>query len=124
MRFSNEGGILIRNGELFVIHELRQEGLSISAIARRTGLDQKTVRKYLKRGLTAPSYGPRSPRAQLLAPYRAYLRQRVEVPTYPVARSWVRSHRRSSRGPALACRGNWHRPFGVWSAGTEHAVCS
>ena len=32
MRFSNEGGILIWNGELFVIHELRQEGLSISAI--------------------------------------------------------------------------------------------
>ena len=83
MRFSNEGGILIRNGELFVIHELRQEGLSISTIARRTGLDQKTVRKYLKRGLTAPSYGPRSPRAQLLDPYRAYLRQRVEVPTTP-----------------------------------------
>ena len=83
MRFSNEGGILIRNGELFVIHELRQEGLSISTIARRTGLDQKTVRKYLKRGLTAPSYGPRSPRTQLLDPYRAYLRQRVEVPTTP-----------------------------------------
>ena len=76
---------MIRNGELFVIHELRQEGLSISAIARRTGLDRKTVRKYLKRGLTAPSYGPRSPRAQLLDPYRAYLRQRVEA--YPKMRA-------------------------------------
>ena len=42
---------MIRNGELFVIHEPHQEGLSISAIARRTGLDRKTVRKFLKRGL-------------------------------------------------------------------------
>ena len=62
MRFSNEGGIFIRNGELFVIHELRREGSSISAIAWRTGLDRKTVRKYLKRSLTAPSYGTWSPR--------------------------------------------------------------
>ena len=99
MRFSNEGRILIRNGELFVIHELQQEGLSISAIARRTGLDRKTVRKYLKRGLTAPSYGPRSPRAQLLDPYRAYLRQRVEAHRAAIqALRWARcTYREISR---------------------------
>lgn len=72
---------MIRNGELFVIHELHQQGLSISAIARHTGLDRKTVRKYLRQGLQAPRYGPRAPRAQLLDPYRAYLRERVEA--YP-----------------------------------------
>jgi transposase len=64
-----------------VIHELHQEGLSISAISRRTGLDRKTVRKYLERRLQAPRYGPRAPRPQLLDPFRAYLRERVE--TYP-----------------------------------------
>ena len=69
--FTSEGGILIGNGELFVIHELRHEGLSISAIARHTGLARKTVRKYLDQGLQAPRYGPRAPRAQLLNPYRA-----------------------------------------------------
>ena len=31
--FTSEGGIVIGNGELFVIHELRHQGLSISAIA-------------------------------------------------------------------------------------------
>lgn len=63
--FTGEGGIVIGNGELFVIHELRHQGLSISAIARHTGLDRKTERKYLKQGLQAPRYGPRAPR-----PYR------------------------------------------------------
>lgn len=70
---------MIQNGELFVIHELHQEGLSISAIARRTGLDRKTVRKYLEQGLQAPRYGPRAPRPQLLDPFRAFLRERVEA---------------------------------------------
>ena len=60
-----------------MIHQLREEGLSISAIARRAGLDRKTVRKHLKAGLKGPSYGPRAPRAQLLDPYREYLRERV-----------------------------------------------
>ena len=79
--FTSEGGILIGNGELFVIHELRHQGLSISAIARQTGLDRKTVRKYLKQGLQRPRYGPRASRPQLLDPYRAYLRERIEA--YP-----------------------------------------
>ncbi len=72
---------MIQNGELFVIHELRQQGLSIAAIARQTGLARKTVRKYLQQGLTAPRYGPRAPRPQLLDPYRAYLRERIAA--YP-----------------------------------------
>ena len=68
--FTSEGGILIGNGELFVIYELRHQGLPISAIARQTGLSRKTVRKYLKQGLQWPRYGPGAPRAQLLDPLR------------------------------------------------------
>ena len=41
--FTSEGGILIGNGELFVIRELRHQGLSISAIARQAGLARKTA---------------------------------------------------------------------------------
>ena len=37
--FTSEGGILIGNGEPFVIHELRHQGLSISAIARQASVD-------------------------------------------------------------------------------------
>jgi transposase len=51
---------MIRLGELMMILELHRQGLSITAIARRTGRDPKTVRKYVERGVEAPVYGPRA----------------------------------------------------------------
>jgi transposase len=53
------------------IHALARRGWSVSAIARHTGRDRKTVRKYLK--------GPRpagEPAPSGLEPYRAYLQAR------------------------------------------------
>ena len=38
---------MITQGEEVEIHALRQQGWSISAIARHLGLDRKTVRAYL-----------------------------------------------------------------------------
>ena len=38
---------------IVMIHDLRRQGLSISAISRKTGLNRKTVRKYLDAGLVA-----------------------------------------------------------------------
>ena len=65
-------------GELVMILDLARQGLSVTAIARRTGLDRKTVRKYVARGLEPPAYAPRPPRPGLLQPFEAYLRERVE----------------------------------------------
>ena len=61
-----------------MIFDMRRRGLSISAIARKTGLCRKTIRQHLKRGLENPVYGPRHPRPWLLDPYEGYLRERVE----------------------------------------------
>lgn len=55
----------------------RYKGLGVSAIARQAGLDRKTVRKYLKRGLEAPVYGPRDPADRLPNKYRPYLLERL-----------------------------------------------
>ena len=44
-----------------MIRDLKRQGLAISAIARHTGLDRKTVRKYLTRGLQTPRYSPKQP---------------------------------------------------------------
>jgi len=60
-----------------MILELRRQGVSIAAIARQVGLDRKTVRKYLERGLDPPAYGPRRPRASKIAPFARYLRERL-----------------------------------------------
>ena len=60
-----------------MIHDLRSQGLGIAAIARRTGLDRKTVRKYLDKGMESARYGPRRPRPRLLGPYEDYIRGRV-----------------------------------------------
>lgn len=60
-----------------MIHDLKRQGLTVSAIARKAGLDRKTVRKYLDRGLEVPAYGPRLPRGSVIDPYADYLRGRV-----------------------------------------------
>lgn len=60
-----------------MIHDLKKQGLSVTAIARKVGCDRKTVRKYLELGLEAPVYGPRQPRARIVEPYEHYLRERV-----------------------------------------------
>jgi transposase len=53
---------VITLGEVVMILDLHRQGLSVSANALQLGIDRKTVRKYLARGLEAPVYGPRQPR--------------------------------------------------------------
>ena len=69
---------MVQLGELMMILELHRQGLSITAVARRTGRDPKMVRKYTERGIEAPVYGPRSVgRSSKLAPFMAFLRERI-----------------------------------------------
>lgn len=67
--------------EIVLIHDLKKQGLSISAIARKVGCDRKTVRTHLARGLEAPVYGPRQPRDRIIEPFERYLQERVQ--TFP-----------------------------------------
>ena len=61
-----------------MLHELHAQGVSISAIARQTGLDRKTVRRHLAAGIQPPVYGPRAPQGSLLGRYTAYLQARLD----------------------------------------------
>jgi transposase len=63
--------------ELMMILELHRQGLSVSAIAERTGHDRKTVRKYIHQGLAVPTYKPREPRSTVIQPFERYVRERV-----------------------------------------------
>ena len=51
--------------------------LSVSAIARKLGMDRKTVRKHLEGGIASPAYSPREAQPRLIAPYEDYLRARI-----------------------------------------------
>jgi len=60
-----------------MILDLHRQGVTVSAIARSVGLDRKTVRRYIARGLEPPVYGPRKPRTTQLQQFERYLRERI-----------------------------------------------
>lgn len=64
-----------------MIHQLMDEGHSISEIARRLNMDRKTVRKHLQRGLEPPVYKPRPSVISVLEPYKPYLQHKLAA--YP-----------------------------------------
>ncbi len=72
---------MVKLGELVMILDLHRQGLTVSAIARELGVDRKTVRRCIARGLEPPVYGPRKPRKRLIDPFVSYLRERVTA--YP-----------------------------------------
>ncbi len=68
---------MLKFGELFMIMDLHRQGLAVSEIARRCGLDRKTVRKYIRKGAEPPTYGPREPRPTKVGPFLPFLRERI-----------------------------------------------
>jgi transposase len=72
---------VIKLGEIVMILDLHRQGLTVSAIARELGVDRKTVRKCIARGLEPPVYGPRKTHKRLIDPFIPYLRERVTA--YP-----------------------------------------
>jgi len=72
-----------------MILDLARQGLTVSAIARRTGHDRKTIRTYIARGLEPPAYKPREPAPSPLVPFEAFLRERVgRFPDLTGRRRW------------------------------------
>lgn len=72
-----------------MILELHRQGLSVAAIARRMGVDRKTVRKYIARGMEPPAYGPRPAKEKAIDGFLPYLRERLEAfPTLTASRLW------------------------------------
>ena len=55
---------MIKLGELVMILDLHRQGLSVSAIARQIGVDRKTVRTYIAKGLEPPAYKKRRAEAR------------------------------------------------------------
>jgi transposase len=60
-----------------LVHSLAQQGMSISAIARASGLHRQTVGRYL-RAKSVPERPRRRARASTLAPYEGYILERCK----------------------------------------------
>ena len=90
---------MIKLGEVVMILDLHRQGLTVSAIARELGIDRKTVRKCIARGLEPPVYGPRKPRQRVIDPFVPYLRERVMAyPSLTGRRLWRELRERGYRG--------------------------
>jgi transposase len=82
-------GAVIKLGELVMILDLHRQGLSVSAIARQLGIDRKTVRRAIAKGLEPPKYKARAPRSRITDPFEAYLKERLAAyPGLTAVRLW------------------------------------
>ena len=78
------------------VRDLKQQGLSVSAIARQLDLDRKTVRKHL---LEPPqAYRREHPAACKIDPYRSYLRERWEQGVHNGRKLWEEMRERGYAG--------------------------
>jgi len=86
-------------GEWHMIRVMRNEGMSISEIARRTGRDRKTVRRALA-GASWPAdeAKPRVRRRSTLDPFRDYLRARLEKAPLSAVRLMAEINAQGYRG--------------------------
>ncbi len=66
--------------ERFMMRDMYRRGMSISAIARETGRDRKTIRKIIQAGQSGTGDQParrRRKKGVKLAPFEGYLKQRI-----------------------------------------------
>ena len=88
-----------------MILELHRQGLKVAAIARQLGVDRKTVRKYISRGLEPPAYGPRPRRQKSTDLFLPYLRERLAAfPGLTAMRLWRELRERGYAGGYTAVK--------------------
>ena len=98
--------------DVVMIHDLKKQGLSNTAIAGQLGISRRTVTRRLQQGLELPVYGPRAPKPRLLEPFEAYLRERVTALAGSFGQAaaardqGTRLHRRLFGGDRLSARGS------------------
>ena len=96
---------MVTLGELMMILELHRQGLKVSAIARQLGIDRKTVRRYISRGLEPPTYGPRPPRQRSTDRFLPYVRERLAAfPGLTAVRLWRELRERGYAGGYTAVK--------------------
>jgi transposase len=68
---------VLRGKDVHELEQMKQSGLSVSAISEMTGYDRKTVRKYLLEPEAVPTYGWRAAKPSKLDPHKGFLQERL-----------------------------------------------
>lgn len=68
---------MVKNGEFFVIHDMKRRGMKISEIAEELGRDRKTVRKWLEQG-EPQSYHRTVSKSSVIESFATYILQRMQ----------------------------------------------
>jgi len=106
------------------IRALHGRGLSQRAIAAALGVAQETVATML-RAAQCPQYRSRAPRATILTPHEAYLRERWAAGERNAAILWRELHARGFTGSAATvrvCIGRWRPAPGRAGPHPRHAA--
>jgi transposase len=85
------------------VRSLALGGMHISDISRKTGLDRKTVRKYLQVE-KLPDWTDRRKRGSILDPYRDYLQERVAMGCHNATRLFREITKQGYKGKATLVR--------------------
>jgi transposase len=68
---------MLRGKDVHELEQMKQLGLSVSAISEVTDYDRKTVRKYLIEPEAVPAYGPRAAQPSKLDLHKPFLQERL-----------------------------------------------
>ncbi|AEI14518.1 Integrase catalytic region [Flexistipes sinusarabici DSM 4947] len=68
---------MVKNGEYFMIKEMKEKGMTITAISEHLNRDRKTVRKWLREGVPE-GYSRQVIKAGKLDPFKDYIIHRME----------------------------------------------
>ena len=72
---------MLSKEESIMMNHFLKEGLSKTTIAKKLGINRRTVHRYIKVGKDQPGYKPRPPTPSVIDPYRDYLAVRLKA--YP-----------------------------------------
>jgi transposase len=68
---------MIKNGEFYMIHDMKKRGMNITQIANELGRDRKTIRKWLAHS-EPKRYQRQTSRPSKLDPFKDYVKHRME----------------------------------------------
>jgi transposase len=100
---------VLRGKDVHEVEQMKQMGLSVSAISEMTGYDRKTVRKYLLEPEAVPAYSRRAGQPSKLDPHKPYLQDRLTAGVWN-AQVLLREIRQRGYGGGYTILKDWLLP--------------